>query len=304
VQAMEVKLFYNAKGNVEKAVYLMRKIKGRPLKSLSAGEVFLYKQQMSRHRALAVLIGDYDRHIGNYFVTNEGHLVPLDAGLADVVGELDFGKGPADPVLMEGVYGRDHYYSRYFKDEIAAKDANGNRLAERAPEIDLFDPNESFNRKGLVAEESLTYKDSLQTVDKIKDIVSDEQEFRKVIQDTYEGAFKTDEIIKQRIEIVKDIKERTNAERIKRQMEPFKIDPEQIRRDVITDIDGEIKQMVDRTVETAKSREVRLKEVMKGLDQRHVVPRRTSQVSAPESEIFRRVVFLNILKPTVLRRAA
>ncbi len=303
VPAMEVKIIYNADGVATKAIYVMRKVNGKPLKDLSAAEIFLYKQQMSRHRALAVVLNDYDRHIGNYLVTAEGHLVPIDAGVADVLGKRAMGKeGAAHPLIMEGAFGRDHWYSRHFKDEICGE------LGDAAPEIDLFHPEEGFSRKGLVAEESLTYKDSLPTIKDIDNLVNDnlvkegEKTFSDRIKATYENTFKTDDIVKHRIEIAKAVKERANVERAKKGMDALKIDMDEIRREVIEAIDDEIKEMTKSTVEAAKAREEGLNAVMKGLDKRHVVPR-GSQGFIP-NELFNRVVFLHIINHAAFRKAA
>jgi tetratricopeptide (TPR) repeat protein len=295
VPAMEVKLVYDAQGNLEKAVYLMRKVKGKPLKDLSAAEVFLFKEELSRHRALAVLINDYDRHIGNYLVTEEGHLVAIDAGVADVVGARSLGaEGTAHPLIMEGAWGRDHYYSRHFKDEICAVDAAGIPLEERAPEIDLFDPHEEFSRKGLVAEESLTYRDSLPTVQAIDKLVSDEEAFTKLIKATYEKTFATEDAIQQRVLNIKRIKEAGK----------HAVDLDQIRADVLIDIAEEIKEMVEATVSTARSREQRLNAVMKGLDQRHVMPRRTSEIRTPAADRNKRIALLPVFSNSGLLKAA
>jgi tetratricopeptide (TPR) repeat protein len=294
VPAMEVKLVYDGQGQLEKAVYVMRKVKGKPLKDLSAAEIFLYKEELSRHRALSVLINDYDRHIGNYLVTEEGHLVPIDAGVGDVMGYRSLKEGVADPLIMEGAWGRDHYYSRHFKDEICAVDAKGIPLEERAPEIDLFDPDEAFSRKGLVAEEALTYRDSLPTVKAIDKLVNDEEAFRKLIKTTYEKTFATEDVIQQRVQNIKRIKEAGN----------HPVDLNQIRADVLIDIAEEIKEMVEATVSTAVSREQRLNAVMKGLDKRHVIPRRTSEVRSPGANRNKRIALLPVFSNSHLLKAA
>lgn len=295
VPATEVKIFLNGQGEIEKAVYLMRKVKGKPLKDLSAAQVFLYKEELSRHRALAVLINDYDRHIGNYLVTEEGHLVAIDAGVADVMGINTIGpEGAAHPLVMEGAYGRDHYYSRHFKDEICGVDANNVPLLENAPEIDLFHPDEAFSRKGLVAEESLTYRDSLPTVQAIDKLVNDEEAFRKMIKATYEKTFATEDVIKQRVQNVKNLKE----------LGKHPVDLDQIRADVLIDIGVEIEEMVEATVTTAVSREQRLNAVMKGLDRRHVIPRRTSEIRTPAAERNKRIALLRGFSNSHLLKAA
>jgi hypothetical protein len=262
---------------------------------LSAAQVFLYREELSRHRALAVLINDYDRHIGNYLVTEEGHLVAIDAGVADVMGINSIGpEGPAHPLVMEGAYGRDHYYSRHFKDEICGVDANNVPLLENAPEIDLFDPNEAFSRKGLVAEESLTYRDSLPTVKAIETLVNDEEAFRKMIKATYEKTFATEDVIKQRVQNVKNIKE----------LGKHPVDLDDIRANVLLEIGVEIEEMVEATVSAAVSREQRLNAVMKGLDQRHVVPRRTSEIRTPAAEWNKRIALLRGFSNSHLLKAA
>lgn len=271
VPAMEVKLFYNAKGEVTKAVYVMRKVKGRLLSELSAAEIFLYKEELSRHRALAVLINDYDRHIKNYIVTEEGHLVPIDAGVADVMGSRSLAEGVADPVIMEGAWGRDHWFSRFFKNEICGD------LKELEPEIDLFSPGETFHRKGLVAEESLSYRAALPTIQDIEKMVTDEEKFRKLISDTYEHHFNNEQVIQSRVDSVKAAKEAGG----------HKVDLKEIREGVLMELAVELKEMVDATVSAATIRNQRLNAVMKGLDQRHVIPRRVNQASVPVPQVTR-----------------
>ncbi len=86
VPVMEARIVYDANNRAVEAYYVMRKVKGTPLAEMTTADVFLYREELARHRALATLLGDFDRKLDNYIITAEGHFVPIDAGMADVTG--------------------------------------------------------------------------------------------------------------------------------------------------------------------------------------------------------------------------
>ncbi|MBI5687297.1 MAG: hypothetical protein HZC54_19665 [Verrucomicrobia bacterium] len=180
VPGMAVHLDRDAAGNVVRACYFMRRIEGRPMHHLGAGEVFLYRKELSRHRALSLMTGDYDRKLDNYFVSHDGRLLPIDAGMADVRGSRAraYGLRPDEPYIMEGAAGRDHWYSRYYKDVYAH--------GPNAPYIELWSPSEMLARKNIVAEEALTFKAAKPMLDKIEKLMADKPGLRKLLKEAYE----------------------------------------------------------------------------------------------------------------------
>jgi hypothetical protein len=131
----------------------------------------------------------------------------------------------------------------------------------------------------------------VQAIDKL---VNDEEAFRKLIKTTYEKTFNTPDAIEQRVQNIVKIK----------QSGGHAVDLNQIRADVLIDIAEEIKEMVEATVTTARSREQRLNAVMKGLDQRHVIPRRTSEIRTPTAERNKRIALLPVFSNSCLLKAA
>lgn len=182
---IEVRVLINEQtGLIDKVYYVMRRVEGTRLDKKTAAEIFLVRDQLAKHRALAQWINDYDRKIDNYFITPDGRVYALDAGCADVTGAraTSFG-GLDDAMFNEGAYGRDHWLSRSYKDEICGKDAAGQPLFEKAPKIEVWEPHEEFCRKNLVAEEALTYNDAQSTIDAIHELVADEPKLPKILDD-------------------------------------------------------------------------------------------------------------------------
>lgn len=151
VPAMEVRVIYDAEGHAVEAYYVMRKVEGRNLADLTAGEIYLYRHELARHRALATLIGDYDRKLDNYIITSEGHFIPIDAGQADVTGDrvtkqFADANRPHKPDLtftIEGRGGRDHWY---------------NRALLNAPGPEILTYEKTLFRKFLIGEEAMTFQ--------------------------------------------------------------------------------------------------------------------------------------------------
>lgn len=174
------------KDNVEKLYLIYRRIEGQPLSELTAGQIFLHKEELARHRVLSILLNDYDRKIDNYFVGADGRLYAIDAAWADVRGEVAAMDGipPDAPFYMEGANGRDHWLSRFYKDEPA--------LGRGTPVTELWKPEKAFSRKGLVAEEALTYADAKPALDKVLQLVNDEPKLREILTGSFTKIYGND----------------------------------------------------------------------------------------------------------------
>ena len=163
VPAMEVRITYGADGRAIEAYYVMRKVEGRTLLNLKEGEIYLYRDELARHRALSVLIGDYDRKLDNYLITDDGRFVPIDAGVADVTGERlvhectknKIAPQPDLPFTIDGTWGRDHWYAK--------------SIAE-APGKEILTYEKTNFRKFLTAEESMTFQGAEPGVKAIEDL--------------------------------------------------------------------------------------------------------------------------------------
>jgi len=258
--AFELRLVYDEKGEVlQKAVYVMRKVKGMTLDELTAAEVFQLRDQLSRHRALSVLINDYDRKIDNYIMTSDGRLFALDAGIADPMGQRFFNGRFDDPLIMEGGFGRDHWLSRSYKDELCGKDSQGNRLLANAPKIQVWSPYESFARKNLVAEEALTHSAAKPVIDAIGKLLGDKPRLRNILDGSFRKIYGTEAEIQRRIQAF-----------VARNARPGQaIDMAEIRNRTVEVVNREIEKKVNDCVATLEARGKRLDEVMQGLQRRH-----------------------------------
>jgi len=287
--AIEARLVFNDDGSVQKAFYVMRKVEGKQLAELSAAEIFLFKEELSRHRALAILINDYDRKIDNYIVTADGRLFAIDAGVADVTGAraLSF-RGLDDQMFLEGAWGQDHWLSRSYKDEICSD------LGPNAPKIELWSPNETFHRKNIVAEEALTFNAAKKTIDDIQKLVNDEPRLRKLLDGSFRKIHGTEREIQ--------VKTQKLMEDMRVAKSP--ITAEEARKRVVARIEEKIQDKVKGTIDAIKARASHLDDVMRHLNKRNAITPPMARLSFPKDEIFRRVVFLQIPKHAVFRRAA
>jgi hypothetical protein len=181
VPATEVRVIYDAQGQAVEAYYVMRKVEGRVLADMSAGEIYLYREELARHRALATLMGDFDRKLDNYIITNDGHFVPIDPGMADATSarlirecKKESIEYRADlPFTIDGFYGRDHWYAK---------------AIAKTPGAELLTEEKTLFRKLLVAEESMTFQGAEATVIEIeKYFVNGAKgaEAEKLISDAY-----------------------------------------------------------------------------------------------------------------------
>jgi hypothetical protein len=181
VPAMEVRIIYDANGNAVEAYYVMRKVEGQVLSEMSAGEIYLYREELARHRALATLMGDFDRKLDNYIITKDGHFVPIDAGMADVSSErlirecakegIEY--RPDLPFTIDGFYGRDHWYAK---------------AVAKTPGGELLTAEKTLFRKLLVAEEAMTFQGAEATVIEIEKYFvngAKAAEAEKLISDAY-----------------------------------------------------------------------------------------------------------------------
>jgi hypothetical protein len=239
----------------------MRKVEGKTLDQLTAAEIFLYKEELSRHRALATLLGDYDRKIDNYIVTADGRLFAIDAGVADVRGErlafLSRNPDAAYGLFMEGSWGRDHWLSRFYKDEITQG------ASAQTVELWATDKSAQFSRKGLVAEEALTYQAAKPTVDRISDLMQpgNEQRLRDMLTASYKKMYASDGSIK--TWMVDFVEQQRAKGRTLDITQPAVMD--QVCQEVV-------KAKVDASLAAFRTRNARLDECMRGLNDRNAIP--------------------------------
>jgi hypothetical protein len=284
VPAMEVKFFYNPDGTVEKAVYVMRKVQGKLLSRMDAAEIFLYREELARHRALSVLLGDFDRKVDNYMVTAEGHLVAIDAGMCDITGSRLArdapGYTPTDKIVMEGYYGRDHWLTRFFW--------NGEK------KVEIWDPDEWFARKGLLAEEALTYQAAQPTVDELGKILANDERFRKYLNDGFAKVYANEPEIDRLVNVIAEGKrlggETVNLadEATMKAMRKSALEYIQVKK-----IDPEI----EKAMPFLRERGTGIDECMRGLNQRNAIP-------LPGGSGGQTLLRLPVVNPMELRMAA
>jgi hypothetical protein len=151
---------------VKKATFVYRVVDGQQLAKFNEGQIFCYGKELSEHRAIAVWIGDFDRKPDNYMVSSSGELVPIDGGSADPMGR----RIDASVDKMGGRFGRDHWLSRSFKDDINAE-YNG---MLPPPIYELWKEPLIGGRKIYIAEQSLTYDAAEPMVRKIENFCKPE----------------------------------------------------------------------------------------------------------------------------------
>jgi hypothetical protein len=305
VPAMEVRLVRDANGQIDKAFYVMRRVKGKQLAEYSAGEIFLFKDELSRHRALSTLLGDWDRKIDNYMVM-DGRLVSIDAGLADITGKRVRDAGwPVDAdFTMEGGAGRDHWLSRFFKDEMCAVDAAGNPLGKNAPKIELWEPTEEFARKGLVAEEALTYQAAKPMVNDILKLVdpANEARLRKLLEDAFMKVHgsetEIERLMKRFVENKKAVGEIVDLTKPEVR--------EALREQTIRAIKSTIEPKIEDSLEFLRARAKKLDKCMQGLNERNAIPLvyLHPRLDPFDDSLMQRVVLLHIFDHISLQKAA
>lgn len=156
-----------------KRYLIYRKIEdGLELNKLPPEMIFHYRHEIARHRALAGLTGDFDRHLENYMVTPDGRLYAIDQGYGDIRGMLarETGIDPSNEAYFEGILGRDHWWIRYHRD-----------LTQFPPDPDAV--------KGILYEGSLTYNAAKPTIDKVLSIVGDDGRLMEILQRAYQRGY-------------------------------------------------------------------------------------------------------------------
>ena len=130
-------------------------------------KIFAYRDDLSEHRMLAYILGDFDRHTGNYRLSADGkYLYAIDAGLADIRGRITKKKGfsPNDIDVVEGAFGRDSL------------------LISRLGQI--LSKEKKIGRD-LLAEMALTYKQG--AADRIKAFLNNPERFNRVMGEAYKS---------------------------------------------------------------------------------------------------------------------
>jgi hypothetical protein len=254
-------------GKIDEAMLVYRNVDGVQLADLTAAQIFQYRYELSRHRAVSLLLGDFDRKIDNYLITKDGRFVPIDHGWADpngknnVVGHLNV--PPDAKTRMEGAFGRDHWLSQAYKKDIFAVYQGADPSSIPVNNLWGNDKWDIFTRKLLVAEQSLTYQAAKPTVDAINELVGDEARRRNLLKPVYELIYGADT--------------------------------------------QQAKDCVDKTVETFKARNGRLDAAMQGLDDRNITrpPAAGSWLRVPQpGTASRKIVRLPIIESVRFRKAA
>jgi transcriptional regulator with XRE-family HTH domain len=132
---------------------------------------FAKREELSKAKALSVLLGDYDRHLGNFRLTTSGGLSMIDQGCADLTGRVAQVRNlqPKDFDLHEGYWNRDHWFQR------SHDSLKGNM------------PNAA--RQRLAHEHSLNFDDARPMVDEIRRLVlteAGENQLRGMLTKTFQ----------------------------------------------------------------------------------------------------------------------
>lgn len=73
---------------IQKEGILVRYVKGTKLEDLPPEVAIAFKQQIARDKVIAALLGDHDRHLGNYIIAADGRVWSIDHGMAKFSGDL------------------------------------------------------------------------------------------------------------------------------------------------------------------------------------------------------------------------
>ena len=150
-------------------------------------------------------------------------------------------------------------------------------------------------RKVLIAEEALTYNAAKPTVDAIEQLVKDESQLNRLLEEAYTKVYGTEAEFQSRLALLTEENARGGN----------RLTPEQLTQRARALIEDKIKECVNGTVDTFKKRAARLDKVMQTLDKRIGLPERpVSSLRLHESEVTRNIVFLNPLSTCGLRKAA
>ncbi len=289
VPAMEARIIYDANGKEVEAYYVMRKVEGTPLANMTAGEIFLYREELARHKALATLIGDFDRKLDNYIITAEGHFVPIDAGMGDAAGtrlSREMAKEgyefAADaPFSIDGVYGRDHWYAK--------------SIAE-APGKEILSHEKTLFRKFLIGEESMTFQGAEPVVIEIEKFFvngAKAADAKKAIRDAYIRMY-----LPERVKKLASLKNLNAA------------DPAVLaglEQEAMRSLESKLDQAIEAVETNLKARAPKIRDSMKGLNDHNGQPLFETDVSGAlrlDDDFIIRFTLQYFLNTTTNRRAA
>jgi hypothetical protein len=273
VPSMEVRIAYDAEGHAVEAYYVMRKVKGTPLSDMTVGEIYLYREELARHRALSVLIGDFDRKLDNYIITEDGRFVPIDAGMADVSGarlkgifkEAPDKYRPDAPFSIDGLGGRDHWYSKSIVE---------------TPGEDLLTSPKILFRKFLGAEESLTFQGAEPTVIEIEKLFvngSKAAEAEERIAVAYSKVY-----VPKGIKRLAELRGANLADPAVRAA---------LEQEVMQNLRAVIKGKTEEVMNNLKARAPHIRDSMKGLNKRNGIPVYETDVSSVNPQFDREFVW-------------
>lgn len=241
------KILRDEAGNVIGADIVFRRVKGKPMHELTPGQVFQCHAELSEHQALRVLRGDYDGKLDNYMLTDDGYVVAIDAGMGDCRAKRSGPNMVDHQYNMEGLAGRDHWYTRFFRDP--KTDSGMQTLGPDHPDFEFF-------RKGMVAEESLTYNAAEETVGVLEKFVGNEKRLRTTLDRAFDRVYRVDELRK----AVKAAVDSGDEAAIKAAREEFS-SALLLKEEAVKEASGVLAKKAKR-----------LDEVMRGINERNGVP--------------------------------
>lgn len=287
VPAMEVRVIYDAEGHAVEAYYVMRKVEGRNLADMTAGEIYLYRHELARHRALSVLIGDYDRKLDNYIISREGHFIPIDAGQGDVTGDRiakQFGDAnkpyaPDVTFTIDGRGGRDHWY---------------NRVLINAPGPEILTYEKTLFRKFLIGEEAMTFQAAEPVVIAIENYFvkgTKAAEAEKLVAEAYKKMY-----VEKAIRRQAELKGANLADPAVRAA---------IEQEILNNpaIQGQVRDATAKVINHLKARAPRIRDSMKGLNKRNGLPLYETDVGFSTPLKFDRRVIIPFPEPRDLTSA-
>lgn len=177
VPATTVRVQRSPEGEIVNVQLLSKAIgDGSKLSALGNADIFRYREQLSRLRALSTWLGDFDRHLGNYIPLGKGGRVfSMDHGYAGLrkhraQAYMDhYGRTP--DVGYEGYFGRDHFLERGFE---SAREAFNLRSPAGMDDA----------AKAILHEQALTYNAAEPIVKEIERLISSagEPELREILE--------------------------------------------------------------------------------------------------------------------------
>ncbi len=138
-------------------------------RDVSLAQAFLYRDELSDHRMLAYVLGDFDRHASNYMVSRDGTRVfAIDAGLADPRGAVAQNRGISlnNPEAVNGAFGRDSI------------------LLNRTGQIMSKDPKIG---RDLLAELALSYRP--EAAQRVENLLNDQTRLSAALKEAYTNVY-------------------------------------------------------------------------------------------------------------------